>query len=85
MGPFGEKVINYNGDKLIDICEQNSLIILNGYFKHKMIHQYTWHEDTQELRSIIDPARCESFGSCTPSTSFTLVTLSWGVMQRIIF
>jgi len=27
---------------------------LNGYFKHKRIHQYTWHQDTQELRSIID-------------------------------
>jgi len=54
VGPFGEEVINDNGDKLIDICEQNALKILNGYFKHKRIHQYTWHQDTQELRSIID-------------------------------
>jgi len=54
VGPFGEEVINDNGDKLIDICEQNSLENLNGYFNHKMIHQYTWHQDTQELRSIID-------------------------------
>jgi len=54
VGPFGEEVINDNGDKLIDTCEQNSLKILNGYFKHKRIHQYTWHQDTQELRSIID-------------------------------
>ena len=54
VGPFGEEVIKDNGDKLIDICEQNSLKILNGYFKHKRIHQYAWHQDTQELRSIID-------------------------------
>jgi len=54
VGPFGEKAINDSGDKLIDICEQNSLKILNGYFQHKRIHQYTWHQDTQELRSIID-------------------------------
>ena len=27
---------------------------MNGYFKRKRIHQYTWHQDTQELRSIID-------------------------------
>jgi hypothetical protein len=54
VGPFGEEVINDNGDKLIDICEHNSLRILNGYFKHKMIHQYTWHQDTKDLRSIID-------------------------------
>ena len=39
---------------MIDICEKNSLKILNGYFKHKRIHQYTWHQDTKELRSIID-------------------------------
>jgi len=54
VGPFGEEVINDNGDKLIDICEQNSLKILNRYFKHKRIHRYTRHQDTQELRSIID-------------------------------
>jgi endonuclease/exonuclease/phosphatase family metal-dependent hydrolase len=54
VGPFGEEVINDNGDKLIDICEQNSLKILNGYFKHKRIHQYTRHQDTQERRSLMD-------------------------------
>ena len=54
VGPFGEEVINANGDKLIDICEQNWLKILNGYSKHKRIHQYSWHQDTKELRSIID-------------------------------
>jgi len=54
VGSLGEDVINDNGDKLIDICEQNSWKILNAYFKHKRIHQYTWHQDTQELRSIID-------------------------------
>ena len=54
VGPFEEEVINDNGDKLIDVCEQNSLKILNGYFKHKKIHQYTWHQDTLQLKSIID-------------------------------
>jgi hypothetical protein len=42
VGSFGEESINDNGDKLIDVCEQNSLKILIGYFKHKRIHQYTW-------------------------------------------
>jgi hypothetical protein len=41
VGPFGEDVINDNGDKLIDVSEQNSLKMLNGYFKHKKIHQCT--------------------------------------------
>jgi hypothetical protein len=54
VGPYGEEAIKENGDRLIDICEQNSLTILNGYCQHKRIHQYTWHQDTQGLRSIID-------------------------------
>ena len=41
VGPFGEEVINDNGDKLRDVCEQNSLKSLNGNFKRKRIHQYT--------------------------------------------
>jgi hypothetical protein len=39
---------------LIDVCEQNSLRMLNRYFKHNRIHNYTWHHDTKELRSIKD-------------------------------
>jgi len=54
VGPFGEEAINDNGDKLLDICEKNALKMLNGYFQQKRIHQYTWHQNTQELRSIID-------------------------------
>ena len=54
VGLFGEEVINDNGDKLVDVCEHNSLKILNGCFKHTRIHQYPWHQDTLELKSIID-------------------------------
>jgi len=35
VGPFGEETINGNGDKLIDMCEQNSLKIMNGYLNTK--------------------------------------------------
>jgi len=52
--PYGEEAINDNGDRLTDLCEKNTLKILKGYFQHKRIHQYTWHQDSQELRSIID-------------------------------
>lgn len=54
VGPFGEDNINDNGERLIDICEQNSLKILNGFFQHKEIHKYTWHKDSLQLKSIID-------------------------------
>jgi hypothetical protein len=39
---------------LVDICEQNSLRMLNRYFKYNRIHNYTWHHDAKELRSIKD-------------------------------
>jgi len=54
VGPFGEEVINDNGDKLIDICEKKFIKFLNGYFKQKRIHQCIWHQDTRELRYITD-------------------------------
>ena len=54
MGPYGEEAINDNGDRLIDICKQKSLTILNGFFQHKRTHQHTWHQESQELITIID-------------------------------
>ena len=27
---------------------------MNGYFKHKMIHKFTWEQHTRNLKSIID-------------------------------
>ena len=62
MGPFGEEVINDNGDKLIDVREQNSLKILNGYFKHKKIHQYTWHQDTLHNLFLVHLSISTCFG-----------------------
>jgi hypothetical protein len=34
-GPFGEEVINNNGNKLIDICEQNSLNFLKLFISNQ--------------------------------------------------
>ena len=46
VGPYGERRINDNGERLIDLCESHNLRITNGYFKHKMIHKYTWEQHT---------------------------------------
>ena len=54
LGPYGETRINDNEERLIDLCESHNLRITNGYFKHKMIHKYTWEQHTQNLKSIID-------------------------------
>lgn len=54
VGRYGEETTNNNGERIITICEQNQLKILNGYFQHKEIHQYTWTQETRGLKSIID-------------------------------
>jgi len=35
VGPFGEELINNNGNKLIDICEQNSLNFLKLFISNQ--------------------------------------------------
>ncbi|CAG9759568.1 unnamed protein product [Ceutorhynchus assimilis] len=54
VGRYGEETQNNNGLRLIELCEQYKLKILNGFFNHKDIHRYTWHQDTRGLKSIID-------------------------------
>ena len=34
--------------------KKNSSKILNGHCKHKRIHQYTWNQDTQDIKYKID-------------------------------
>ncbi|KAK4880664.1 hypothetical protein RN001_008810 [Aquatica leii] len=54
VGQYGENVENDNGDRLIELCQQQALKITNGWFKHKNIHRYTWTQPTRQLKSIID-------------------------------
>lgn len=56
VGPFGEEAMNDNGARIIDMCEQNELKILNGFYQHRDIHKYTWVQQTRGLKSIIDYA-----------------------------
>lgn len=54
VGQYGEDVLNDNGSRLIELCDQFSLKILNGYFQHKRVHRYTWTQPTKGQKSIID-------------------------------
>ena len=54
VGPFGENVVNDNGERLIELCQHQSLKILNDFFKHKDIHKFTRYQDTLQQKSIID-------------------------------
>ena len=52
IGPHGEDKVNSNGKCLRDFCSYNNLRITNSYFKHKLIHKYTW--EGRGKKSIID-------------------------------
>lgn len=54
MGKYGEPVKNNNGNRLIDFCIINDLIILNTLFDHKEIHKYTREVKSRNERSLID-------------------------------
>lgn len=41
VGPVASDQLNDNGDRLIDFCSINDLIISNTFFKHKTIHEKT--------------------------------------------
>ena len=54
MGREGEKTLNNNGRRIIEICNENDLIITNTYFTHRDIHKYTREQPTKKEKSIID-------------------------------
>ncbi|XP_018898500.1 craniofacial development protein 2 [Bemisia tabaci] len=54
VGPFGEATLNDNGNRIIDVCEQRGLKVLNGFYQHKDIHKFTWVQPTRGLQSVID-------------------------------
>ncbi|XP_030764048.1 craniofacial development protein 2-like [Sitophilus oryzae] len=54
VGRHGEETENENGRRLINLCEQRELKIMNGYFAHRDIHKFTWRQETRHLKSIID-------------------------------
>jgi hypothetical protein len=51
--PFTVNIENENGTRLIDFCEMNNFIILNTFFKHKLMHQTSWmHPRTKKWHMI---------------------------------
>ena len=41
IGKTGEEVLNNNGERLLNLCLMNNLVILNTIFIHRDIHKYT--------------------------------------------
>ena len=42
VGPHTTGHINENGQRLLDFCSTNNLLISNTFFQHKHTHQTTW-------------------------------------------
>ena len=53
VGPYGEEIVNDNGLRLIEMCQQYEFKIQNGFYQHKSIHKYTWIQPKRKLQSII--------------------------------
>ncbi|KAK5649396.1 hypothetical protein RI129_000425 [Pyrocoelia pectoralis] len=45
---------NNNGHRLLQLCTENNLIIMNTFFIHKDIHKYTREAPSRNEKSIID-------------------------------
>ena len=54
IGPHAVDEINYNGERLIDFCSINNLIVSNTFFKHKPIHQKSWMHPGQKTWHMLD-------------------------------
>lgn len=44
MGKHGLGNRNDNGDRFIELCQQNKLVIGGTIFPHKFVHKYTWSQ-----------------------------------------
>ena len=50
----GLRCINYNGERLSDLCVENNLVIGGTVFKHRTIHKTTWRYPDGNTVSQID-------------------------------
>jgi hypothetical protein len=54
MGKYGCGNINDNGERLVDLCGTNNLVIGGTIFPHREIHKLTWISPNGRDKNQID-------------------------------
>ena len=57
-GKFGLRVQNEAGQRLIEFCQENALVIANTHFQQHMRRFYTWTSPDGQHRNQIDYILC---------------------------
>ena len=62
----GKKIIadpdcNHNGNRLKSFCQSHQLSISNTFFRHRMLHRYTWSCNDRKTRKDIDYMLTEKY------------------------
>ena len=54
MEPFGIGDRNREGERVLNFCNQNSLSVMNTFYKHKESHKWTWYRWNSALNNYTD-------------------------------